>query len=309
MAKTSTLTGNKIHLGNMSHLTETFIFKDLYKIRWTRFGGATKPSVVIAHGTPFNSLIWLPTARALQKDYCVYLWDLAGFGQSHELVSSVEEPDVSWALQGELFAALYAHWGFNDDNKPHVIAHDIGGHTVLRAYILHGVRYSSLLLLDILAVTPWGSPFMRSIMAQPDVFLTIPPPMFRGMIREYIQNAAFKPLLEEKMEECVHPWLGRGEEGRKAFIRQIQQANPAHTKEIENRYDEVMATKDGTPKRLMLIWADEDGLIPLEKGEKLRERIKPSEFVRVKNAGHLVMIDQPEIVMYEISTWLAKMVG
>lgn len=273
----------------MSHLMETFIFKDLYKIRWTCLGDRSKPKVVLTHGTPFNSIIWLPIAKALQKDYCVYLWDLAGFGDSHELVSQDTEQDVSWALQAELFAALYAHWGFHDSKKPHIIAHDIGGHTVLRATIIHGVKYASLLLLDILAVTPWGSPFMRSIMAQPDVFHTIPPLVFRGMIREYIQSAAFKPLLEEKMQECTHPWLGRGELGRRAFIRQIQHANPAHTEEIENRYDEVMAEEDGKPKKLKIIWADQDALIPLEKGEKLRERIKPSEFVLVKDAGHLVM--------------------
>lgn len=173
----------------MSHLTETFIFKDLYKIRWTRLGDPSKPSVILTHGTPFNSLIWLPTARALQKGYCVYLWDLVGFGESCELVSVIndEDLDVSWAQQAELFAALYTHWGFNSsNNRPHVIAHDIGGHTVLRANIIYGLKYASLLLLDVLAVTPWGSPFMRSIKAQPEVFLTIPPAMFGGMIREYV---------------------------------------------------------------------------------------------------------------------------
>jgi pimeloyl-ACP methyl ester carboxylesterase len=273
----------------MSHLTQTFIFKDLYKIKWTRLSDPDKPNLVFTHGTPFNSRIWLPIAHALQKDYCIYLWDLAGFGRSHELLSPDVEPDVSWALQAELFAALYAHWGFDSKNKPHVIAHDIGGHTVLRATIVHGIKYASLLLLDVLAVTPWGSPFMRSIMAQPDVFLTIPPVMFRGMIREYVQSAAIKPLSEEKMQECVYPWLDRGEVGRRAFIRQFQQADPAHTEEIENRYDEVMADEVGTPKKLKIIWADQDAWIPLEKGEKLRERIKPSKFVIVKDAGHLIM--------------------
>ena len=273
----------------MAHLTETFIFKNLYKIKWVRLGDSTKPNVLFTHGTPFNSRIWLPFAHALQDDYCVYLWDLAGFGQSHELISPVDEPDVSWGLQAELFAALYAYWGFDDTNKPHVIAHDIGGHAVLRANLVHGIKYASMLLLDVLAVTPWGSPFMRSIMAQPNVFLTIPPQIFKGMVREYIQSAAFKPLLEEKMQECVHPWLDRGEEGRRAFIRQFQHADPAHTEEIESRYEEVMANSDGKPKKLKIIWADQDALIPLEKGKKLRERIKPCEFIVVKDAGHLIM--------------------
>ena len=291
----------------MAHLTETFVFRDLYKIRWVRFGDAVKPNVIFTHGTPFNSLIWLPFALALQKDYCVYLWDLAGFGQSHKLLHHAENLDVSWALQGELFATLYRHWGFNDSDRPHIIAHDIGGHTVLRAHILHGVRYSSLLLLDSVAITPWGSPFMRSVKSQPEIFMTIPPAMFRGLVREYVQNAAFRTLKEDNMGEFVHPWLSRGEEGRRAFIRQMAHAELSHTEEIEHRYDEVMARKDGQSKRLKIVWAENDIWVPLEQGEELRRRINPAEFVVVKEAGHLLQVDQPEVVMYEIAIWLAKM--
>ena len=291
----------------MSHLTETFIFKNLYNIKWARLGHSTKPKVVLTHGTPFNSLLWLPFARALQKDYCVYLWDLAGFGESHELVHPVDGPNVSWALQAELFAALYTHWGFNDEHRPHVIAHDIGGHTVLRAYIVLGIRYSSLLLLASVALTPWGSAFLRSVKAQPEVFMFIPPAIFGCMVCEYVQDAAFKPLKEEKMEELTRPWLERGEKGRRAFIRQIVHADPVHIEEIEHRFDEVMYHEDSCPKRLKLIWAKRDSWIPLEKGQELRERIQPAEFVLVEDAGHLIMVDQPEIVMYEIATWLAKM--
>ena len=291
----------------MSHLTETFIFKDLYKIRWAALGEPSRPKVILTHGTPFNSLVWLPIARPLQNDYCVYLWDLAGFGESQELVlPNVKEPDVGWALQGELFAALCTHWGFDNSNRPHIIAHDIGGHTVLRANIIHGIKYASLMLMDVVATTPWGSPFLHSVKSQPEVFLTIPPVVFGAMVREYIQNAAHKPLLEEKMQESVHPWLDRGGEGRKAFIRQMQHADPAHTEEMENQYDQVMAAPDGGPKKLKMLWAEKDAWIPSEKGAHLRELIKPAEFVEVEDAGHLIMVDQPEIVMYEIAVWLAK---
>jgi pimeloyl-ACP methyl ester carboxylesterase len=291
----------------MAHLTETFVFKDLYKIRWVRIGEAANPDIIFTHGTPFNSLIWLPFARALQQDYCIYLWDLAGFGQSHELMYHTENLDVSWALQAELFAALYNHWGFDNINRPHIIAHDIGGHTVLRAHVLHGVRYSSLLLLDSVAITPWGSPFMRSVKSQPEVFMTIPPAMFRGLVREYVQSAAFKTLKEEKMEEFVHPWLARGEEGRRALIRQMAHAELSHTEEIEHRYDEVMARDGGQAKRLKIVWAENDAWVPLDQGKELCRRISPAEFVVVKDAGHLLQVDQPEMVMYEIATWLAKM--
>ena len=164
----------------MSHLKETFIFKDLYNIRWTRLGNSSEPNITFTHGTPSNSLIWLPFARALSKDYCVYFWDLAGFGQSNEFLKDVEDVDISWALHGEVFAALCAHWSFGSKNRPHVITHDIGGHTVLRANVIHGVKYASLLLLDAVSVAPWGTAFLQSVKAHPDVFLSFSPEVFRN---------------------------------------------------------------------------------------------------------------------------------
>jgi pimeloyl-ACP methyl ester carboxylesterase len=289
------------------HLKETFVYRSLYKIRWCRMGSTTNPSVILTHGTPFSSLEWLPYAQALKKDYQVYLWDLAGFGASQGFdTTASEDPDVSYALQGELFAALYEYWGFGSERQAHVIAHDIGGHTALRAHVLYGTQYASLCLLDPVAVNPWGSPFMRLIMANGKVFEGVPPGVFEGMLREYIQSAAFKKLSEEKIQEFIRPWL-ESEESRKAFIRQIRWADPKHTEEQERHYANVMSSADGRAKRLKIIWAENDQWIPIERGETLRDLATPAEFVRVPDAGHLVLVDQPEIVMYEIATWLAKM--
>lgn len=290
-----------------AHLTETFIFEDLYKIRWTRMGKTTNSPVILVHGTPFSSLVWLPFAKALQKDYCVYLWDHPGYGGSQEVLSSnVKDPDVSYAVHAEAFAALYQHWSFNNTNRPHVVAHDIGGHAVLRAHLLHGVKYASLLLMDVVATTPWGSAFLRSVKANPDAFDPVPLPMFKGMLREYMQDAAYRKLSEAKMDEFVRPWMDRGEEGKKSFIRQIRFADMKHTEEMESDYAKVMESEDGGPKKLKIMWAEQDNWLPMEKGEKLVELTRAPEFVRVTDAGHLIQVDQPEIVMYEISIWLAK---
>jgi pimeloyl-ACP methyl ester carboxylesterase len=290
-----------------AYLDNVFEYK-IYRIRWTCMGSNSNPPVILVHGTPFSSLEWLPYAQAWKRDYRVYLFDLAGFGASQIFAPGPEsERDVSYALQGELFAALCQHLGFNDSNKPHVIAHDIGGHTALRAHILHSIKYASLCLLDPVAVNPWGSPFMRLIMANGHVFEGVPPGVFEGMLREYVQSAAFTKLSEEKMQHFIRPWLDGGLESRKSFIRQIRWADPKHTEEQEKHYSSVMESKNGGPKRLKIIWAEHDQWIPIERGEKLRDLTNPAEFVRVPDAGHLVLVDQPEIVMYELTTWLAKM--
>lgn len=290
-----------------SHLTETFIFEDLYKIRWARLGGSSKPAVILVHGTPFSSLEWLPIASALQRDYRVYLWDLPGFGASQEPVKpDVDDFDVSLAVHGRAFAALCTHWAFSPENKPHVLAHDIGGHAALRAHLIHGVKYASLCLLDVVAITPFGSPLLRAIQSNPEAFEAIPTAMFRGMLREYIQNAAYKVLSEAKMDEFVRPWTDLGEEGRKRFIRQIRWMSQKHTEEMEHEMPKVMENNDGGIKKLKVMWGERDNWLALGVGDRLVELTGASEYVRVADAGHLIQVDAPEFVMYEIATWLAK---
>ena len=87
-----------------SHLTETFIFKDQYKIKWACLGSSAKPPVILIHSFPFSSLEWLPIAQAISKDYTVYLFDLPGFGLS------LDAPVANLAVHVEVLAALYSYW-------------------------------------------------------------------------------------------------------------------------------------------------------------------------------------------------------
>ena len=59
-------------------------------------------------------------------------------------------------------------------------------------------------------------------------------------------------------------------------------------------------------KKLKILWAENDNWIPLHIGEKLAKITGAAEFVKVAEAGHLIQVDQPEIVMYELAKWLAK---
>ncbi len=281
-----------------SHLTETFVFKDQYPIKWGRYGDNANPPVILVHGFPFSSLEWLPIAQAISRDYNVYLWDFPGFG------ASLDNPAVSLAMHGEVFAGLYSHWGFSDTNRPHVIAHDIGGHATLRAHLMHGTKFASLCLLNILAVLPWGSPFLRAVMANPQAFTAVPLAMFTGLLREYVQLAASSKLTEAKMSDFVGPW--KGTEGQERFLSQVTKFDQKHTEEMEGKYGDVMAAEDDGPKRLKIIWAEDDNLIPLGKGQALANVTGAAQFVRVPKAGHLVMVDQPEIVTYEIVVWLQR---
>jgi pimeloyl-ACP methyl ester carboxylesterase len=260
------------------HLTENFSFED----QSVAFGiqGSGEP-IVLIHGTPFSSYVWRSIARQLAADRRVFVYDLLGYGQSEKRAGQ----DVSLGVQNRLLAALLSFCGLE---RPKVIAHDFGGATALRAHLLDGCDYDRLLLLDPVALRPWGSPFVRHVRYHEAAFAGMPEAMHRAVLQEYLRGAIHRPLADTEIEPYLAPWLGPV--GQPAFYRQIAQMDERFTDEVEGRYGEVRC-----PVRLL--WGTTDRWIPLERGRALAERIPGCQLVEVPDCGHLMQEDAPEAIV------------
>lgn len=247
-------------------------------IRWTKFGSG--PPIVFNHGTPFSSYVWRDIAQSFLLTHTVYLWDMAGYGQS----AMHDDQIVSLAAQGSIFAALLSHWGLDKDTQlPIVFAHDFGGAVALRARLLHGARYRALALVDPVAIAPWGSPFFRLVRENAHVFTQLPPKLHESLVREYVSSAGPHSLHPTALDAVAAPWLTTA--GQAAFYRQIAQADQRYTDEIEAQYSEL----DGP---LMLCWGVDDSWIPIETGRRLAKQL-PGVVREIPGAGHLVQLDKP----------------
>jgi len=267
-------------------LTETFTWQDGSQVRWSRQGSG--PALVFCHGTPWSSTLWAPIADALSADFTVYLWDMLGYGTS----TMASGQDVSLATQGRLLAALLAYWELD---QPDVIAHDYGGAVSLRAHLLHGAKYRSLALVDVVALAPWGSEFFRLVADNADVFAQVPAPLHEALVRTYIGGAAHNPLSAEQLSTLVTPWLGA--EGQPAFYRQIAQADQRYTDEIETLYATLEIP-------VLIAWGAEDAWIPVDRAHRLAELIPSTELHVVPRAGHLIQLDAPEHLTALLQRWL-----
>ncbi len=256
------------------------------EVRWDAFGSG--PDVVFLHGTPWSSALWRPIADALSARYTVHLWDMPGYGQS----SKHPEHDVGLGTQGELFAALLREWGLE---RPHVVAHDIGGAVGLRARLLHGSTYASLCLVDVVALRPWGSPFFRLVREHADVFSQLPPAVHRGAVEAYVRGAAHGDLSPEQLALLVDPWTTA--EGLSAFYRQIAQADERFTAEVEPLLGDLT-------EPVHVVWGAEDVWIPVDRAHRLQAAIPGSTVSVIPGAGHLVQLDAPEALTTEVATWL-----
>jgi pimeloyl-ACP methyl ester carboxylesterase len=261
------------------------------QVAWERMGSG--PAVVFCHGTPFSSRVWAPFAEALADDHTVYLWDMPGYGKS----SKAAEHPVDFGVQGELFADLLGAWGLE---RPHVVAHDFGGAVSLRAHLLHGAAYGSLMLVDVVAVPPTGSPFFKFVQRYPEVMPQLPAYIHAAILPAYIQGASHRGLRDDDVRELTAPWLTA--EGQAAFYRQIAQTDERYLAEIEARLGEVAA-----PVRV--VWGEEDGWIDPDVGRRLADLIPGATLRLVDGAGHLVQYDAPVALASELRSWLGTQTG
>lgn len=270
-----------------SFLTREFAWRGR-SVRWDRFGAG--PALVFLHGTPWSSQLWRPIAEALSNSFTVYLWDMPGYG------SSSKDPShrIDLGVQGELFAELLEHWQLT---HPHVIAHDFGGAVALRARLLHGAAYASLCLTDVVALTPWGSPFFNLVKANAAVFEQLPPAIHRGAVEAYIRGASHRGLHADDLRMLVEPWTGQS--GQPAFYRQIAQADESFTTEIEPLLGSIS-------EPVHIIWGTEDTWIPVDRAQRLSEAIPHATVVLIPEAGHLIQLDAAAALSAELTRWTSN---
>lgn len=271
-------------------LTEELMWRGR-RVSWDWRGSG--PPIVFCHGTPWSSWLWAPFAEALSSEFTTYVWDMPGYGQSSK------DPGHSVALdiQGELLHDLLEHWHLS---APHVVAHDYGGAVALRAHLLHDSRFASLALVDVVALAPWGSNFFRLVREHAHVFSALPAAIHNGVIRAYVAGASHAGLTRQQTDALVAPWLG--ETGQAAFYAQIAQADQAYTDEIEPLYPSLDLS-------VLVLWGCNDTWIPVNRAHRLADAIPGAQLQLVKDAGHLIHLDQPIQLANRLQRWLNSQIG
>ncbi|QIG45412.1 alpha/beta fold hydrolase [Nocardioides anomalus] len=268
-------------------LSRTFAWEGR-RIAWDTRGDG--PAVVFCHGTPWSSATWAPVADALATEYAVHLWDLPGYGRS----SKDPAHDVHAGVHARALAALLDHWGLE---RPHVVAHDLGGLVALRAHLVEGAAYASLFLADVVAIGPSGSPFFRFVQEHRGVLAGLPAYVHEAVVRAYVGDALHRDLGSETLDALVAPWLGA--EGQAAFYRQIED----YDVDLIEADERALPTLD-LPVRI--VWGTDDGWIPLATGRRLAALVPGAELTEIPGAGHLVQLEAPGEVLTALSAWLAR---
>lgn len=205
---------------------------------------------------------------------------MPGFGQSEK------DPAQSTAIdvQGEVFVELLDFWGLD---QPLVVAHDFGGAISLRAHLLHNCEFERYILMNVVAMRPWGSEFFDHVGRHVEAFIGLPPHIHRAVVEAYIRGALVNEIEGEDFRHLVEPWIT--EEGRISFYRQFAQADEKYTAEIEPLYGQVRA-----PTKI--IWGESDPWISLKRGKELHQAMPRASFKPLAGVGHLPQLEAPSLV-------------
>ncbi len=244
----------------------------------------TGPDLVLAHGWPWSSFSWHRVIPVLAKSFTVHWYDMPGYGKSDKS----EDQRTSLDVQGEVFAEMMSNWGLQ---RPRVVAHDFGGATTLRAHLLHGCEFEKYLLMNVVAMRPWGSEFFDHVGRHVEAFQGLPPHIHKAIVEAYIQGALVNDISVEDFDALVAPWLS--DDGSASFYRQFAQADERYTEEVEAQFGKIRC-------QVKIVWGEDDPWIPLDRGKALHQLMPNAEFVTIPGAGHMPQLEKTDAVLKEV---------
>ncbi|MBE9100961.1 alpha/beta fold hydrolase [Vacuolonema iberomarrocanum] len=247
-------------------------------------------NLVLAHGWPWSSFSWHRVIPKLSEHFRVHWYDMPGYGQSDKS----NEQRTSLDVQGQVFAEMIEHWKLQ---QPLVVAHDFGGATTLRAHLLHQCDFERYVLMNVVAMRPWGSEFFDHVGRHVEAFLGLPPHIHQAVVEAYIKGALVNDIDPKDFEILVEPWLS--EDGRISFYRQFAQADEKYTAEVEPMFGDIRCP-------VKILWGKDDPWIPLERGQALNTLIPQASFETLDNVGHLPQLEAPNTVVEKLISFLSR---
>jgi pimeloyl-ACP methyl ester carboxylesterase len=248
--------------------------------------GAGTP-LVLLHAFPLDGRMWAPQVEALAGTYQVIVPDLRGFGAARD--QAVEEAGMD-LLADDLLRLL------DDRGLDRVVLGglSLGGYVALAFLRHHADRVSGLVLLDTKASADGDQAradrlkMAERVLAEGNDF--VPEVMLPRLLGE--TSREHRPEVVEKVTGLIREQTPEAIAGAQRGMA----ARAATT--------DVLAT---ITVPTLVVTGEEDAVTGPEIGRDLAAGIPGARFLLVEEAGHLVNLEQPEIVNEALLDFLAPL--
>lgn len=227
--------------------------------------------VIFLHGAGAGAVTWYPSIHTISKNFKVVAPDIVGYGESDKPDAPYNRPYFSKWLKDFLKELKIS--------KAHIVGLSQGGAIALQFAIDNPEMVDKLVLVDAAGlgakVSFWpliGMLWMNSF----------PSAMSNRFNSSYILH---KPINRDPNHIDYSIYVLKSKGGKKAFKQgrgtAVSKIPEELLKQIENE--------------TLIIWGKDDKLFSVEYGEAAAKIIPNAKLHIIQDAGHLPLMDQPEI--------------
>lgn len=258
------------------------------------------PPVVLLHGFGASVYSWRKAAPELAAaGFRVVALDLAGFGYSERPVDrAAYTPAGQAAVVAEVLERLAPELGAQAGTAPvHAVGHSFGGGVALSLAASRPDLVRSLVLVDTTLPTHSRAPRAGWPLYRPVAYLLL---RTIGLRRWFVRRALELAFHDDALvtPELVYAYRERLlYRGPASAYRSLTGPLPRERLAVE-----LAAIRAPT----LVVWGEEDALIPVEAGRRAAGRIPGARFKSLPACGHLPMEECPEPLLEAVLGFLGS---
>ena len=260
------------------------------KIRYDEYGNKdNNKHILFIHGLGSSSIVWRDIPEALYEHFHTIAVDLIGFGKS-------DKPELDYTIRyfSQFIKSFLEKIEIKDQGKITIIGHSLGGYIAAEYAIENRTKVEKLVLIDSSDMLKQPTPLLEQYLCAVLETDTI--------LRYKKVTRIFEDLLAERSRLLpVIPDIFIGTIGEPGAKHAFQSAYKNSTKSIDL---ERLKQIEDIP--CLIIWGENDNLIPSTHSVKFKETLKDAKILMVHNAGHSPFVEKTSIVYEKLKTFLTE---
>lgn len=268
-----------------SHFAEV----DGMTIHFQEFGDPADPTLVLVHGYTASTYVWHSVAPLLaERGFHVIAPDLVGFGFS-------DKPswfDYSITSQARVVVRLMNILGIG---RATIVGSSYGGAVSSTIALDYAERVEKLVLVDAVC--------NDDVLAHPILKLAAVSGIGEIFTSFFLDSKAFhRTRMKNTLAPANHHLIT--DERVDSVHRPLAAKDAHHSVLATSRSWDACRIQDDAQyidQPTLIIWGDQDTVIPIQNGEKLFNSILNSRFVVFKECGHVPQEEKPELFVDVVS--------
>ena len=260
-----------------------FVNVDGARVHYQEFGERNAPPMILIHGYTASVYVWKNAAPLLaEAGFRVIAVDLLGFGYS-------EKPswfDYTIQSQARMVSRFMNLLGIG---RAIVVGSSYGGAVAATMTLDEPERVEKLVLVDAVINDDLKShPILRLVSFRGigevlTPFLSDSRALLRYRMHGTLAKANHHLITEERIESAIRPL--NAADGHHSLLASSRNWSANHVQREANLINQPT----------LIIWGDQDTVIPVENGFTLHREMLNSRFVILKNCGHVPQEEKSEI--------------